>query len=129
VIDGIFREEITKMYAPDMAKSVIRFLCSRSVLLMDIKPARRNGMHRIPQAMQCDAGRYPSMMCMALTPAGIPRIADKTPVYARIRFCVLEKRMVFIFFSPFFYPLQKGAKKACQHIDRPSGEQGGTARP
>ena len=52
VTEGIFRDEITKMKAPDMASSVTALRFSDSVLRMDRKPAARKGRHKIPHAIQ-----------------------------------------------------------------------------
>ena len=57
VTEGIFREEITKIKAPDMASSMSAFRFSCTVLRIEKKPASTKGRHKTPQAMQKPPGR------------------------------------------------------------------------
>ncbi|EDR97910.1 hypothetical protein ANACAC_01533 [Anaerostipes caccae L1-92] len=74
VTEGIFKEEITKMNAPDIASIVISRRSLLTVFLMEKNPAAKNGRLRTPQAIQNRGGRYPSMMCMALAVRPKPKM-------------------------------------------------------
>ena len=57
VTEGIFKEEITKMNAPDMARRTSAFRLDASVRRIEKKPAKRKGRQITPQAMQEPPGR------------------------------------------------------------------------
>ena len=75
--DGIFSDEITKINAPAMAISVMFLLFSFTLFLSEINPAIRNGRQTTPHATQYPAGRYPSMMCIALDAGATANTAAK----------------------------------------------------
>ncbi len=52
VTDGIFNEEITKINAPAMARTVMIFLLPVRVFLIEKKPQTRNGIHTAPHTRQ-----------------------------------------------------------------------------
>ena len=52
VTEGIFKDEMTKINAPDMARSVRARLFSSNVFLSFINPVTRNGRHKMPHATQ-----------------------------------------------------------------------------
>ena len=56
VTEGIFKEEITKMNAPDIASIVISRRSLLTVFLMEKNPAAKNGRLRTPQAIQNRGG-------------------------------------------------------------------------
>jgi hypothetical protein len=51
VTDGIFNEEITKINAPDIERSINARLFSLTVLRKRMKPMTKNGMQTTPQAI------------------------------------------------------------------------------
>ena len=57
VTEGIFSDEITKMKAPAMARSVMDLLLPVKVFLIEKKPAAKKGIQITPHAMQYPTGR------------------------------------------------------------------------
>ena len=85
VTDGILRAEITKIYAPDIAKIVIALGFSENIFFILRNPFTKNGMQTAPQAIQSVGGRYPSIICIA--PAVCP--AAKTDANKILIFQIL----------------------------------------
>lgn len=79
VTDGIFKDEITKINAPDMAISVIVFRFSFTLFFREINPAARNGRQIMPHVTQNATGRYPYIMCIAFATGAVAnRIVNAT---------------------------------------------------
>ena len=97
--EGIFREEITKMKAPDMARSVSARRLAFSVLRMEKNPASKNGMQTTPQAMQKRTGRDAlSQSCMALAAGRMPRHSARAAAAVTSFFCLFVMMTLLSFF-------------------------------
>ena len=77
VTEGIFREEITKINAPDIASKIMVWGFSMEMCFKVINPCAAKGRQITPHRIQCTRGRYPSIMCMAETSSVSPKNTEK----------------------------------------------------
>ena len=121
--EGIFRDEITKTKAPEMAMRVRALRFFFTVFRRVKKPASRKGRQITPQAMQKAGGRYPSMMCMAEAAGRIPRLRARPAAMAVSFFCGFVRLLICIkhsFPSPVsFRPAIKKASSIYRFSDGP----------